>query len=289
MSEKEQQPKPTSRLAIIGLIGTLLTVCGGLTGALIGGATSVYKISQESQRLSIAAPQSDQALAVDTRQIALTSSRVASLDPDKFQVLNDLGFVTSRPQTGWDSGQQMTFYDLFLEEATNLSPLILFSHWVKDAWDEQPIYQIRFHEPVMVEFIAGSTENGLAVDPTKLDYSTYKFYSRMIVLALDKAVAQNDFTLYDLALDWGKMHLGGVNDLVSNPDNQYVFEQVSWKLKGVQVDGRKVDLTLQRWALFAEGPDRYYIVEMQYVPSSDQSVQVFDDLEAYLNAFRVIH
>jgi ribonuclease HI len=121
-----------------------------------------------------------------------------------------------------------------------------------------------------------------------LENDTVAFYSQIIVLALDKAIAQQDFTLYGLALAWGSLHQGGVNDLVANPDSQYVFEQVSWELKGVRVDDRQADLTLQRWALFAEGPDRYYIVEVQYVPAAGQSMQVWDDLQAYLDAFRVI-
>jgi hypothetical protein len=288
MDNKEQAPKHTTRLAMIGLIGTILTVCGGLTGAIIGGVTTIYKVNQENQHLSIAAPQSDQALAVNTRQIAINVSKVTKLDPAKFQSFTDLGFVAAKPQTGWDGGKQMTYYDLFLEEASNLSPLILFSKWVKDGWDDQPVYQVRYADPVMVEFIEGSTENGVAVDPTQLNYSSYKFYSRMIVLALDKSVVQKDFSLYDLALIWGELHQGGVNDLVANPDNQYVFEQVSWKLTNVKVNNRKIDLTLQRWGLFAEGPDRFYIIEMQYVPASNQSVQVFDDMQTYLNGFRVI-
>ena len=141
----------------------------------------------------------------------------------------------------------------------------------------------------MVKFLVGSTENGAPVDPTRLHKDTIAFYSQVTTLALFKSVVKQDFTLYGLALTWGSLHLGGVNMLVANPDSQYVFEQVSWALKGVSVAGLKTDLTLQRWALFAESPDRYYIVEVQYVPAAGQSMQVWDDLQAYLAAFCVIH
>jgi hypothetical protein len=289
MDNKEQQQKPSTRAAIIGLVGTILTICGGLSGALIGGLATIYKVEQEAQRLAIAAPQSDQPLTVDTRRIAISSSKVAILEPSKYLVFQDLGFVMAQPTPGWNQGRPMTYYDLFLEHGTNLSPLILFSSWIKDAWDDQPVRQIRYTEPVTVQFLEGSTENGVPVDPTQLENDTVTFYSQIIVLALDKAIAQQDFTLYGLALAWGSLHQGGVNDLVVNPDSQYVFEQVSWELKGVRVDDRQADLTLQRWAVFAEGPDRYYIVEVQYVPAAGQSMQVWDDLQAYLDAFRVIH
>ncbi len=289
MDDTEQQQKHPTRVAIIGLVGTILTVCGGLVGALIGGVATIYKVQQEAQRLAIAAPQSDQPLSVNTRQIAISSSKAAKLEPSKYLVFQDLGFVMAQPPLGWNQGGQRTYYDLFLEHGMNLSPLILFSNQIKDAWDDQPLRLIRYSEPVAVQFLQGSTENGAAVDPTQLENDTVTYYSQVIVLALDKAIAQQDFTLYELALTWGSLHQGGVNNLVANPDSQYVFEQVSWELKGVRVDDRQADLTLQRWALFAEGPDCYYIVEVQYVPVAGQSMQVWDDLQAYLDAFRVIH
>jgi hypothetical protein len=289
MDGEKKQHKSTRQAAIIGLVGTILTVCGGLSGVLIGGIVTLYKVGREAQQMAIAAPQSDQPLTVDTYQITISSSEAAKLDPSKFNVFQDLGFVMSQPKTGWSDGGQMTYLDLFMEEATNLSPLILFSTWVKDAWNDQPVRQIRYTEPVTIQFIEGSTENGVTVDPTKLYNDTIAFYSQITTLALSKAVAGPDFTLYGLALTWGSLHQGGVNDLIANPDSQYVFEQVSWALKGVRVDGHQVDLTLQRWGLFAESSESYYIVEVQYVPATGQSVQVWDDLQAYMDAFRVIH
>ena len=287
-SEKKRQ-KSTRRAAIIGLVGTILTVCGGLSGALIGGITTIYKIEREAHQIAIAAPKSDQPLTVDTYKITISSNEAAKLDPSKYLVFQDLGFVMAQPVSGWNDGGQMTYQDLFLEQGTNLSPLILFYTWIKDAWDDQPIRQLHYTDPVMVQFIEGSTENGVTVDPTKLEDDTIAFYSRITTLALSKAVVGNDFGLYGLALAWGSLHQGGVNELIANPNSQYVFEQVSWELKGVRVGDRKADLTLQRWALFAESSERYYIVEVQYVPRTGQSTQVWDDLQAYMDAFRIIH
>jgi len=286
-SEKKNQ-KLTRNKAIIGLVGTILTVCGGLTGALIGGITTIYKVERQTQQIAIAAPQSDLPLSVDTYQINISSSDAAKLDTTEFLVLNDLGFITAQPKLGWNDGGQMTFQDLFLEEATNLSPMILFYNWIKFSWDDQPLRQTRFSQPVMVQFLDGSLENGYQVDPAMLDTDTFAFYSQITTLALSKEVVEPDFNLYGLALAWGGLHQGGVNELVANPDSQYVFEQVSWELKGVGVDGKKTDLTLQRWALFTESTDHYYIVEVQFVPAKNQPDQVWDDLQSYLNSFRVI-
>jgi hypothetical protein len=285
-SEKHEQ-KRSRQVAMIGLIGTALTVCGGLVGALIGGFTTIYKIQQQAHTLSIAAPQEDQPLSVDTRQISISAAEAGALDPSQSLVNTELGFVVARPAEGWQLNDQMVFFDLFLEEGTNLSPLILFYNLVGTAWDEQPVTRLRYSDPTMVVFVDGSTENGVPVDPTLLNFDTYAFYSQLTVLTLQKSIT-SDFSVYDLALDWGRLHQGGVNSIVSDPDSRFVFEQVTWQLMNVQVDGHNVDLALQRWALFAEGDQEYYIVEVQYVPASDQSVQVWDDLQNYLSAFRVI-
>lgn len=285
--EKQQHEKSSNRVAIIGLIGTLLTVCGGLAGVLIGGVTTIYKTEREAQKIALAAPQGDQLLTVDTRQIAISSTDAAALDPSEYLVLTNLGFVMAQLRPGWNQVEEMLYQDLFFEERRSLSPLILFSTWVKNNWDDQPVHRIRNAEPVMVQFVEGSTENGVQVDPTQLESDTLAYHSQMTILALAKDKAQ-DFTLYELALKWGILHQGGVNNIVANRDSQYVVEQVSWALKGVRVDGREANVTLQRWALFAEGPARYYIVEVNYVPAAHQSAPVWDDLQAYLNAFRVI-
>jgi hypothetical protein len=289
MDSEKQRQKSTRLVAIIGLVGTILTVCGGLSGAVIGGIATIYKIEREAQQIAIAAPQSDRPLSVDTYQISTSSSEAAKLDPSKYLVFQDLGFVMAQPKTGWSDGGQMSYLDLFLEEDTNLSPLILFYTWVKETWNAQPVRRIRYTEPVMVQFVQGSTENGISVDPTQLHNDTIAFYSQITTLALSKDVVGQDYTLYGLALTWGGLHQGGVNELIANPDSQYIFEQVSWELKGVRVDGQLADLTLQRWALFSESSDRFYIVEVQYVPATGQSMQVWDDLQAYMDAFRVIH
>jgi hypothetical protein len=288
MENPKKQNSSSKRVAIIGLIGTIMTVCGGISGALIGGITTIYKIEREAQQIAIVAPSSNQSLAVDTKNIAIASSEAKNLNPAKFSIFQEDGFVMAQPGTGWKDEGQMMYQDLFLEQATNLSPLILFSTWVNNAWDDQPVRQIRYTQPVMVQFITGSTENGITVDPTQLHNDTIAFYSQITTLAISKTVAGKDFSLYGLALAWGSLHQGGVNELVANPDSQYVFEQVSWALKGVAIDGQKTDLILQRWALFAENSERYYIVELQYVPATDQSAQVWGDLQAYMDSFRVI-
>jgi len=285
MDEKKQQ-ESTSRIALIGLVGTLLTVCGGIAGALIGSATAIYKTERAAQRIVAAAPLEDRSLSVDTHQISINPAEAAALDPIEYLSLPELGFVMAQPRKGWGKVEEVLYQDLFYEE-TFLSPLIMFSEWVNYDWDEQPVYRIRGKEPVTVQFINGSMENGVKVDVAHLIHDTVAYYSQVTILAPAKEKTLS-FSLYDLALKWGILHQGGVNNIVANPDSEYVLIQASWELKGVRMNDRTTDLTLQRWALFAEGSERYYIVELDYVPTASDPESIWEDLQAYLDAFRVI-
>ena len=53
--------------------------------------------------------------------------------------------------------------------------------------------------------------------------------------------------------------------------------------------GETATFTLETWLLITEVEDAYYTVEIAYTPQSGQSVQVWDDLQVYMDSFRVIH
>jgi hypothetical protein len=112
--EKESEGKgkkssDTLRKALIGLIGTLLTACGGLTGALVSAGFTVYQVEREAQQVALAAPGGDQALTVDTRQIAIKPGEAKGLAADEYAVDMDLGLVMAQPDTGWSQIETITF------------------------------------------------------------------------------------------------------------------------------------------------------------------------------------
>jgi len=286
--KKKEQEKNSRRVALLGLLGTALTVFGTVTGALIGGATTVYKVMRSSEKLAISEPQGDKTLSVDIGQVDISLDDARELDGDEYQVFTDLGFVMMKAGDDWTDRGDLSYADLFIEQSVNLSPLIFFYSDVGWAWDEQPVRQYRTSEPVMVTYVDGSLENGYPVDITILMDDTVAFYNQFTVLTLDKQVVGDDFNLYGLALKWGELHRGGVNRIIAAENSPYVFEQVSWRLSHVEVDRKVTDLSLERWALFTEGEKHYYLVEIQYVPAAGQPARVWDDLQEYLHEFRVI-
>jgi len=275
-----KQKSQAMRAAVIGLIGTLLTACGGLGGAVFSAVVTVYQVERQVQQVEIAPPGSDQPLRVDTRRIAISYEEAVGLDPDDYHVIPEQGFVLAQPREGWTGVEEMTYRDLFVERGS----------YTGSTWDEQLVCRIRYGELVQVQYRDGSQVNGVPVDveAMRLLYGTdtFQFSNEISVVAVDKEVA--GYTLAGVALDWGAIYRGGANRIVANEGSDYILMQTSWQVEDVRVDGQDGDLSIERWALFAEGPQNYYVVEVVYLPQTGQPKQVWDDLQAYMNSFRVI-
>lgn len=67
MEEKDDKKKSSDAIkkALVGLVGALLTVCGGLTGALVTAGVTIYQVERKAQQVALPAPGSDQALTND--------------------------------------------------------------------------------------------------------------------------------------------------------------------------------------------------------------------------------
>ena len=64
--------------------------------------------------------------------------------------------------------------------------------------------------------------------------------------------------------------------------------QSSGTYEQVRMEGEEATLTLETWLLVTETETAYYTVEISYTPQSGHSVQVWDDLQTYMDSFRVI-
>lgn len=290
--DAEKKSSDTLKKAILGFIGVLLTACGGLTGALISAGVTVYQVERESQRVALPAPGGDQALTVDTSQIAIDRDDASRLASDEYFVDTDLGLAIPQPRTGWSEIEETTFYNLVLDDAA-ATPLIYFFGLADSAWDEQPVYRIRYSQPVEIQYQENSTENDIPINVETLrnliGSDTLAHYSQATILILDKQVTTG-IPLASIALTWGPdpTYGGGANHIVAYRDSQYILIQATSTLKNVRIDGYETNLSTERWALFAEGSHHYYVVELNYVPAAGQSLQVWEDLQAYLAGFRVI-
>jgi hypothetical protein len=277
----KMQTTATMRAAVLGIVGAVLTVCGGLAGAAISVALTIYQVERGRDTVAISAPGGDQPLTVDVREIGISYQEAMGLDAGAYFVAPELGFVLAQPRQGWGSVEETTYGDLFLERGA----------YSGSTWDQQPIRRIRYGEAIEVQCGDGSLVNGVALDCETLrqayDTDAFRYANEIAILSLDKEAAAG-YTLAGVALEWGITQRGGLNRIIASEGADSVVMQASWHLEDVIVDGQEGDLGMERWALVADGPLRYYVIEVTYFALPGQSVQVWEDLQAYMRSFRVI-
>jgi hypothetical protein len=141
-----------------------------------------------------------------------------------------------------------------------------------------------------IQYQEGTHINGWPINMEQLqdlyDTDTFHFSNEITVVTVDKEIASD--TLAGVALEWGAIYRTGANRIVANDESDYIMMQTSWEMTDVQAGGRQTDLAIERWGLFAEGTQSYYVVEVVYIPQMGQPVHVWEDLQAYIDSFRVI-
>lgn len=281
-----------TRIALIGLIGTMLTVCGGLVGSVLSAGATIYSVERERQRIELTAPESQQALNIDTGSMAISRQQAAALDPAEYFVELNQGFVLRRPLPGWDALEQLTLREIMAEQNALITP--------QPPTDELLIYRMRYGEPVEFQFDEWAAINGWPIPQNLLDLQqtlygpppwTQPLYNQIVIEVLDKQIEETVgiHGLEDLFMSRARFSAGGdVNRLVVQEDNHTIVVQSSACWEYVQVAGEEGTVAGDTWLLFAEGETAYYAVEITYILQSGQSVQVWDDLQAYMSSFRVI-
>ena len=156
----EERRSPIIQTAIIGLVGTFLTTCGGISGALISGAVTVYQVQRQAQQVALPAAGGDEIFKVDTGSIFITRQEASSLDPKDFYVDLEQAFILHRPLPGWDEMEEITVEEQLAEE--NVTCLSVC---------DQPVYRIRYGEPVQVESDRNSSVNGHLIPENILELS----------------------------------------------------------------------------------------------------------------------
>ena len=277
----KMQTTATMRSAVLGIVGALLTVCGGLAGAAISVALTIYQVERGRDTVAVSAPGGEQPLTVDVREIGISYLEAMGLDAGAYFVAPELGFVVAQPRQGWGSVEETTYGALFLERGA----------YSGSTWDQQPVRRIRYGEAIEVQCGDGARVNDIVLDCEMLEQAygadTFRYSNEISILSLDKQTAAG-YTLAGVALEWGLTQRGGLNRIIANEGADSMVMQASWHLQNVVVDGQQGDLGMERWALVAEGPQRYYVVEVTYFALPGQSVQVWEDLQAYMQSFRVI-
>jgi hypothetical protein len=274
--------------ALIGLVGTILAACGGISGALVTSAVTVFQVQRQNQQVALPASGGGETLSVDTGSIFITRQKAAALDPATYYVNLDQAFVLHRPLPGWDDMEEMTVQDQLAED--NVTCLVVC---------DQPVFRIRYGEPIEIESDRQTTVNGHLIpeELLKLNEMLYgpppwkvPYYSQMILNVFEKSEVQalGIHTLPDMILLMTRYSSGRVNKVVAQADSHFAIVQLSSTYEGIRVGGEPATMTIDNWLLFAEADTAFYTVEIRYTPQSGQPLQVWDDLQLYIDQFRVI-
>jgi hypothetical protein len=284
----QEQKSSGMRTALIGLIGTLLTACGGISGALITSAVTIYQIQRQNEHVSMPASSGGETLNVDTGSILISRQKAAALDPTTYYVNLERGFVLHRPLSGWDNMQEMTVQEQLSEE--NITCLVVC---------DQPVFRIRYGKPIEIESDRNTTINGHLIPEELLNsieqlYGTppwkLPYYSEMILNVFDKNEVQKlgIRSLPDTVLMSTRYSSGRINKVIAQANSHFAIVQLSSTYEGIRADGIAATMTIDNWFLLAEADNTYYSIEIRYTPQSGQPIQVWDDLQQYIDQFRVV-
>jgi hypothetical protein len=276
------------RAALIGLIGTFLTACGGISGALLTSAVTIYQVQRQNQQVSLPASNGGETLSVDTGSIIITRQKAAALATSAYYVNLEKGFVLHRPLVGWDDMEEMTVQQQLAEQ--NVTCLVVC---------DQPVFRIRYGKLIEIESDQNTTINGHLI-PQDILNSIEKlygappwrlpYYSEMILNVFEKVEVQKlgIHSLPDIILLSTRYSAGRINKVVAQANSHFAIVQLSSAYDGIRAGGVSATMTIDNWFLFAEADNTYYTIEIRYTPQSGQPLQVWDDLQQYIDQFRVV-
>jgi hypothetical protein len=284
-----KQQRPVSiQTALIGLVGTLLTVGGGLCGAFVTSAVTIYQVEREKQLLAVSSEGGEQTLSIDTNTIFLSRQAAADLDPERYYLDFEHAIIFRRPLPGWDPMEEMTLEQQLAE--TNIPCNVAC---------DQPVFRIRYGEPIEIESDRATTINGHFIPEDVLNLSEQlqgpppwksTYFSQVILNIYEKELARQIgvVNLADLILLTTQSTSERMNRMVAQEDSHFAILQGSSALEGIRMAGEPAALTLDDWLLFAESEKAYYVIEIAFTAQSGQPLQVWDDLQTYIDEFRII-
>jgi len=191
--------KPQALLAaVIGLVGTLLTVCGGLVGAIVSGGVTIYRVERQMQQVDVGSSQGGQQLTIDTGTIFISRQEAAALDPELYFVDMEEGWAIQRPLPGWGELEQLTVGEQMAEDDIEIPP---------SALADQPVYRMRYGQPLEIQSDAQTLANGEPM-PTEMIEAlealygpppwNKEYYSQVIVNVFDKSI-EEEIGVHNLA------------------------------------------------------------------------------------------
>lgn len=263
----------------------------------------------------------DKEISIRTAQLKSSAPEVRNFDPTKFYVDSTSGFSFARP-TGksWSDPKPISGIDAVLKaKGAVLTRAMRERQRVSLAL--HPLGKMILHQKVL-RITSGKPINIKTTDQTTnqlfdsilakmkkdasskgtvlsakivtnirkqiLGFNSINFSNEFTVSVFDKANAAGvpvKLSLPNFFMTMGAQ-VGLMTDrLVANKDS--ILLGMSINLKQVTIDGRDTDVRIDRWMLFTETTQRFYLVEIAFSPETEDSIEVWKELRQMIDSFRV--
>ena len=134
--------------------------------------------------------------------------------------------------------------------------------------------------------LASDDSTAIAEEDLRATLSFSNYFSLTILDKTSMGVDDNQMTLANYFLK-NTINLTSNAARIIASENNMLFTS-SFEFKGAELDGKIVDLRIQRWVRMLEEMDKLYIVEMAYSPDTDPTKVIWQDLKLIFESFIIL-
>lgn len=269
------------------------------------------KLSSASLQLNIA----EKTISINTTQLSVDHKKVEAIDPKDHFVDSSLGFIFKRPLSGgWSKPKTINGFSEYLK-AKNVSLHQMLIEQLEANLKFDP-YGPAIMDMVSVRMTKGKTVNLKITGETTnelieriisgkpneimesekmllrkaiIGFEEMDYTNEIVIQRFDKGILESAPIKISLPNFAVKVLAGNsiyIDRLVAN--ERTVLAGGSIKLNDVLVDGQKRSFRFDRLFLITESQEAFYMVDIGFSPDTESSLQVWEDLRAILNSFRVL-
>ncbi len=259
-------------------------------------------------------------LSVKTSQLQAEPERITKLDPQQYFIDSMRGFSFEKPnRQRWSQPKLLLGLDAMLQaknllltsEMREAMAAGLAVHPMGEMLNDVEVLRLVSGDSLLIE-VTDQTSNELidaiidrmqksaAAPLSESDLAAFRrqnigferitFSNEFMVSVYDKTKPQgapikpslpNFFMMLTSAMGLA------VDRLVA--DEQTILAGISLTLHQVKINGQLKDLRIDRWMLVTESQDHFYLVEIAYSPQTTGSIQIWEELRALMDSFRVFN
>lgn len=254
-------------------------------------------------------------IAIETQNLKVDKSAVQRLNPEKYFISSELGYLVERP-TGQEWSQPMLFSGLDeynkmkgvtasegsdLGQIPSSNPFASLAKFRGVRFVHGQPRSVKWTDststPVLDTLVARASASGEIEDAAtarqsvfqELPFSGFDLANECIVDVFDKSQMASLPMKMTLPVFFTMFisYAGFAVDVIEAKEGS-LLAGMYVRVTNVLIDNQVADANLYRWALFTESQKHFYVVEIAYSESSGGTQMIWEKLRATMDSFRVI-